>query len=354
MKISKPIIFNKMDIWLFIYLFVAFVFLITIGIRAVKGEIDFQYYADSETYIGMMEENFSFLEVILLNSNLLGPFIILTVFSQSFLAIFIFHVGIISFFYFRLSKIYNLNKKVLLVLMVISPILFSSIIVVNKEILSILSVTFFFSFYKNKNILDIIFALFISFLVRWQMTLFIISLLVLLSPINIFRNRKILTLSLFLVAVSLLYYFNIDKFEAINNVVEMSEKLGTDTEGSGIFTKLINIQNSIPFGYVIVVLPKFIYLYIGLLARYYNFFDFQNIYINVIEFLQCLINLVIIVWIFKRRISLDNIFLFSAVVYSIIFALSNIYSPRYFFLVYILLTLSLSCKKDNTRISLVL
>ena len=96
-----------------------------------------------------------------------------------------------------------------------------------------------------------------------------------------------------------------------------------------------------------LVLPKFLFLFIGVLVRFYKLLDFTDFYNNVVVFTQCIANFIILVNIIKLKIKLDNIYFFSAIVYCIIFSLSPIFAPRYLFPGYILFAMAIASHKSN-------
>ena len=287
---------HRANLKLYIYILFGFIFLLTIGIRAVKGEIDFEFYADSETYIDYVKEIDTIRELLLSNPNLIGPTLILKSLNSNFIAVFLFNALIIIFFF---NQFYNRKSFIFLLLSIISAIF-----------------------------------------VRWQMLLFIIALTFLFNKINPFKEMAKLSLILLLVFVSILYYFNLDQFENFNAIAQLGQE--TATEGTGLYNYFINIQNSSPVGYVFAFIPKFLFLFIGLIARYSKFLDKAEFYNYTIVFIQSLLNLFTLFKLYRNKIYFNNIFLFSAIVYCIIFSLSPIYSPRYLFTAYILMAISLS------------
>src|SRR5690606_13436732 len=132
-----------------------------------------------------------------------------------------------------ISKFYNLDKRSLFFFLLISPVLFSSLIAINKEIIALLSMTFFFIYYRKRSISYLVLALIFSFLVRWQMTMFIVILTLLISNLNVFRNKRAFSLCLLLTFISLLYYLNLSKFETFNTIAEIGQE--SSDEGSGLF-----------------------------------------------------------------------------------------------------------------------
>lgn len=264
---------------------------------------------------------------------------------ENYTLVFLFNVFILYYFYFTLSKYYELDKNTLLFFIVISPIFFSSLIGINKEIIAVLSITLFFRYEKTGSIWLLLLSLLFSICVRWQMTMFILILTFITSRLNLFRNYHKVSLICFLLMVSVFYYMNLSSFESFNQIVEHGQD--TSTEGSGLFFLLIQLQNSNPFGYVITWLPKVLFLMVGLLARFQKVFDFSDLYNNFITFWQCVLNLYVFILLWRHKIKISNIFVFSAIVYSIIFGLSPIFSPRYMFPIYVLLTIAIAQHKKK-------
>ena len=164
---------------------------------------------------------------------------------------------------------------------------------------------------------------------------------------EIFKEYKKTSLISFLLVISIFYGINQSNFDNIIKVAEIGQE--ADSDGSGFFSKLLEIQNSGILGYFIVFIPKTLFLLIGLIARYNKFLDFNDLYNNVIQFSQSVVNAIAIFIVIKKRVSLNNIFLFLGIIYCIIFALSPIYSPRYFFPFYIFLLLAISSTDSKLK-----
>ena len=338
----------KHNLYMANYFFFAFLFLIFIGIDAVEGKIDFEFYADSETYLEYVQTNSSISDLLEKNPNLLGPSLILELFNSSYILVFLLHYVIVFYFINTLYKLYDINIKMLFMFLLLSPMFFSSVLTINKEIISILVIAILMNYFKKRSIILLIFAILISFLVRWQMALFVLSATLLLSKLNFLKRNKILTLISFLLGISVIYSLNQSNFEDFNRVAEIGQEVST--EGSGLFSVLIGIQNSGPLGYFIAFLPKTLFLLIGLIARYYKFCDFTELYNNVFVFSQSVVNAIVIFFLIKNRVTVNNIFLFLGIIYCIIFSLSPIYSPRYFFPAYIFFLLALSSKNSSENL----
>lgn len=337
---KKSVLLSNLYLWLF-FIF-CLIFLYTIGIDAMKGNIDFEFYADTETYMSISEENYSFQEILLINPNLIGPYTILRLLGNSYYFVFFLNFLIFSYFFLKLNKLYDLNRNLLLVLLIISPIMFGSLIGINKEIFSVLVIALMLVYHKKQKYIYIFLAFLLAFLVRWQMALFVLVYTVMTSKFNPIKDKFFLNVFVFLALVSILYPLNLSSFEDIDSVA--SEARDNKVEGSGLFSILISIQNY-PFGYLIVFIPKALFLLGGILFRFYKVFDFSDIYNNLFIFIQSLLSIILLVQIVRKKISIHNHFIYMGVLYCIIFCLSPIYAPRYLFPCYIFMALALSERK---------
>lgn len=340
------------DLMFYMFLMLAFVFLLLVGIPAINQEIDFQFYADTTTYLELAESNLTMKEIFLLGINLSGPVLLLRLVNNSHVIIFLIQILIAIYFYKTIINYYHIKRRTLFIYLLISPIFFSSIILINKEIYALLVISLILRYDKTQNYYYLLLSLLVAPLVRWQMLLFTIVLISFLSikPLKKHPFRYIL---LMLACISMIYYFSIDSFKHFNEVLELA-RITREDSGGGSFFVLMDIQNSNPFGYFFAMLPKFIHMYLALIMRYANFFDFSNFYNNVVIFSQVLCQWIVSVHIFikfrKKSLNLKSVFLVSAIIYVVIFSLSPIYSPRYFFPVYLMLAIFVSEKNVDNNV----
>ena len=238
---------HKTDWKLIAYIIFCFIFLLVFGIRAVKGEIDFECYADSETYLEIADDSkWTLDKILLIQPNVLGPTLILRLVNSSFFIVYLMNTFIVFSLYRILIKYYNIDRSVLFFYILISPLFFSSLILINKEMISLMAMALLFMFMKSRNYLHLLLAILVSLLVRWQMALFVVLIPILWGNLNFLRRFKIVTLVVFLVGISFAYYSNLDKFQHINDVLEMAK--GEKGGGSGVFFTFVDIQNGSPIG----------------------------------------------------------------------------------------------------------
>jgi hypothetical protein len=319
-------------------LIAAFIFLVVFGIRAVKGDIDFEFYADSETYMELWEENFSFFTLLLLNPNVAGMILIIDVFSGNYILIFLLNCLIAWSFYEKSTNYLGVDKNAFLVFLLLSPMFFSSVLTINKEIIALGSIGFFIGYLDKRNFAFLLMSIILAGFVRWQMVLFI------LTAYGCFQlswkiGRRYLILGVLLASISGLYFHFLPLFEFVNNV----SKLDNDhIKSGGTFVRILAIQNSSYVGYFLVFFPKFIFLSLSLLSRIKYFGDPENFYNYGIVLSQTIINLFIFMRLVMKKVTIKNDYLFLAAIYLIIFCLSPIFAPRYLFPAFILLALAIT------------
>src|SRR6185312_5035243 len=103
--------------------------------------------------------------------------------------------------------------------------------------------------------------------------------------------------------------------------------------GSGILSTLVNIQNH--FGYFLVLVPKILHLLFGILTRFGHVFAIQDFWDDIVvmfEAVAFLVLLALMLWRKSWRKSHDLLFVMA--LFCVVFALSPVYSPRYFFPLY--------------------
>ena len=335
---------NKYSLVLYAYLALCLVFLYTIGIDAIEGKIDFEFYADSETYLDFVKYNdYSYLHIIREFFNMIGPTLVLNLLDSNFYLIFILNITIVLYFYNTITKIYTLDKSKLLLWLLISPIFFSSVIAINKEIFTLLVLAFMIKFEHTKKVNYFILALLSSIIVRWQMSLFVILNILFMSDNRYIKNYfKTISLS-FLMIYSIVFFYLIDKFEGINSHVEIGSVINVK---SGIFNTLNDFQKQFIFGYFIVFIPKFIFSMIGNAVKLDNLFEIREFYGRTIIPIQSIFNLCLLTLVIYGKKYHNTYIVRSAIIYGIIFSVSPIFSIRYLFPVYIYLVILYSIKSN--------
>lgn len=325
-----------------IYIMLLWVFLNIWGINAVEGHINLEFYADSETYMEYAKSNITFMQMLALNPNLIGPVCVSRALLNNYNLIFAVN-SLLLFLSFKLIvNNFQVNPYYILGLLLISPMLTSSVLTINKEIFSVLSTVLLLVYIKKRKIYYFVFSLSLAFIVRWQHVAFILTIVATFSRINPFRRNLFLSFFLLLTAVSLVYPLGLGS--QTEYMMSVSENLTSEESGSGFYFLMNSIQ-SVPLGYIIVFLPKLFLTLFALLTKISFFGDMDVFYNYTIVLSQCFLYLGIAVLLLVRnKIKIREDLFFITAVYCLLFTLSPIFAPRYLFIFYILSVIMVSEK----------
>lgn len=333
----------------FPYAIIAFICFLVLAIPALDGKSEIEVYADSETYEKRYKAD-SELEggAVQLSMNYFGPLLVLNAFSGNRYLIFIFNflLLVLSVKIIKISRLVSDDK--FFWFLILSPLTFVSLLSINKEIISLFVIACLVLWISRRYWWCFLLALMVSYAVRWQLTMFIVVVAFAFMIKDYFRFNKNFILLGLLFSVSTCYYMFIDVFSAVTAVAFHNvEEAGK----SGIYTQLNILQGSSYLGYVLAFFPKVLQLNFGLISRYGNFFDVTGAHNNIVMFLHSVLAFVLFCsLIFSKFRNLDSNIYFVLVIYLIIFALSPIFSPRYFYPAYILAAILLS-SNIKTRIN---
>jgi hypothetical protein len=337
--------FRKTYLILFLYFLILWIFLNIWGIDALQQKIDFEFYADSETYMEHALSDITFLQMAIVNPNLIGPVYLSRLLLNNYNLIFFFNSSLLFLGFHLLLKNFRVNSYLLLGLLLFSPMVLSSILSLNKEILGYFSTVLLIVFIKNNNWWYLVIALIFAFLVRWQHVAFTLLTVLVFIRLNPFRKKLALTFVIILLLVSSLYPLLLS--QQTEGMMRTSERLTNQEDGSGIFFSFNNYQN-IPFGYCIVFIPKLIFTLFSLLSKISLFGKIDGFYNYTIVLSQCVFYaLIVFLLIWYKKVSFKNKLVFIAFLYCLLFTLSPIFAPRYLFIFYVIGALIVSEKEIN-------
>lgn len=314
------------------YLIACAAFFLFVALPVAEGFTEFQFYADSTTYIelvGTMGDIDFLRQGVAVNANFLGPFLILSA-LQTHELIFLLHVAILIAALVLIQTNYELDRTRLAVLLIVSPLLFSSMMLVNKEILAMLCAALMLAYAANRQIVFLLAAAVAGMLVRWQMTVFVaVAALFLFFPSNT-RTRVTLLGGLVILLTASLFVFR-SEYQALEDKAFQGIEAYA---GSGVFVELNSLQRDL--GYWVVAIPKILHLSFGMLLRPDKLGSSDDVYNDGFVFGQAAVFLMLTLYMFyrgKARIDSDAVFL--GLIYLIIFGATPIYAHRYLFPVYI-------------------
>ncbi len=326
------------------YLLFSFVFYIYVAEPALMGETDFRVWADADLYEVTADLYEGMSDLIGVDTNRFGPVMIVNLLNNDYFYIYFFNCLILLVSLHLLTAASNINGSKLLFYLLINPMLFISLMSVNKEILSLLFVALLLSYFKNHQTKYLLLCLFVSFFVRWQLTLFLFIYLLLISPFLKMNTNRFKALSCLLLIISAVYIMAAEQFDTVMDAAIFYTEI--DAGGSGLVMRLNDLQ--LKYGYFLVFIPKIFQNLFGSVTRISAIFDWSDFYNNFIVAAQSILfALMAILLIVKKKLNIYNDIFYLAVVYSVLFALSPFVQTRYFFVVYIVLAVLLANKNED-------
>lgn len=330
---------------LWLYFLASLAAFLLVALPVLHGEMHLQFYADTPTYERLartMPLSFGLIQV---TTNLFGPVLILKALGGDRFLVYLLNLACLTAAFAIVVRTFPVNRLQFLFYLMLSPLMFTSLLSINKEIIAVLAIAFFASYYRSGQPWQLAVGLVASFLVRWQMTLFMLVFMGVASPINPLRRRRLASVTLLTLAISVTYVQNLDTFQRLDQVASIGAQ--EYTEGSGLYGQFIAVQNN--YGYFLVFIPKTLHQMVGLLTRAdkVTLTDIEIFYHDIIMFFHSVAALVLLVvagWRQRIRLDLDPIYI--AVVYAAVFALSPIFSPRYFLPIYVLLAIAVALRRD--------
>jgi hypothetical protein len=311
-------------------------FLGMIGIDALEGRNDFQFFADSPTYHeaarGRLEQLSTAADLVGVAANFLGPRVLLALAAGDYYAMVAINAVLLAYALASIARTLRIDAPRFLLVLLLNPITLSSVLAVNKEIISLVVLALLLRGLAARSAPYLLLAIGMSILVRWQLTLALVTAVLLVSPLNPLRRMRLLTLLALLLALSVAYVALAPALEPIRLNFEFGAE---EYEGSGIFERLVRWQEA---GiYWLAFVPKAAHLLWGMGLRLDRLVAPVNIYNDVWQLLHSLALLVMFLALWHaRRVRLSNDLVYLSLLYVAVFAITPIYTPRYFYPVYVL------------------
>lgn len=323
-------------------------FLFVIGADALAGNHPFQFFADSSTYLRTYADR-SVLggePLVGVAANYLGPMLVLQLVDGNIYLVLCINVIIFVVSVTGIARQLELNPLKVSGLLALSPLTLSSLLSVNKEILTFPFIAIALAAYRRRSIPLAILAVGVAFMSRWQFALFAVVFLATVA-MGIAVRSRLLRLCGLLVASSAAYLMMKDAFSPVIAVVERALELETH-KGSGSFALLLAAQD---IGLYFAVFPlKAAHLLFAMGLRFDRLFNPGNIYNDFFIVMHCLATLVVWLLVVRaRRFSLRQDLVFASVVFLAVFCLSPIYSPRYLYPVFVAWVLVLAGAAANVQ-----
>lgn len=325
-------------------------FLFVEGIDALEGRSEFQFFADSPTYHAAVRGGLAHVDGIAgamsVAFNYLGPFVVLKMAGENYYAVLVLNAVMLAFSVASLSRSLRVDALALLLILLINPLTISSLLSVNKEIISLVFVAFLVRALTIGSWSSLFLAMVTSVLVRWQLTALLIAVCLTMSSLNPFRKRRVTTFCLVLIGVSVLY---VQLETALEPIRANFEYAAAQYEGSGFYETLVKLQDN---GWYWAIFPvKAAHLLFGMGLRLDRLINPTNFYNDVWQLLHSTsMLLVFAALVVMRRFRFDDDLVYLSLIYIAVFAITPIYSPRYFYPAYVMWAAALCASESRQRV----
>ncbi len=310
-------------------------FLAVAGIDALEGRNELQFFADSPTYHEVARGDLLHIDGIAdmvgVAGNFLGPWLLIRLAGDSYYLVLILNAVLMGLSIASLSHSLQIDAVRLLGWLFLNPITLSSLLAVNKEVISLVVIALLVRALVRRSPTTLLLAIIVSVLVRWQMTAVLVIASLMLAPIHR-RTLRWGALALLLGLLSTAYVLLAVVLEPIRANFEFA---AADYEGSGFYEWLVGLQDA---GWYWLIFPiKAAHLLFGMGLRFDRLLAPTNIYNDIWQLLHSTSLLVLFVVLWRgKRLQLDNDLFYASLIYLAVFALTPIYTPRYFYPVYVL------------------
>jgi hypothetical protein len=324
-----------------LYLFASLGAFLLVALPVLQGDFQLEFYVDTDTYEPLARTMPLSFNLISVSTNLFGPVLILKALGGNRFLVYLFNVACLAAAYAVVVRTFAVHRLRFLFYLMLTPLMLTSLLSINKEIVAVAAIAFFAASLHSGRRWQLLVALLMSFLVRWQMTLFMLTFMALASPLNPWRRRRLLSVILLTAAISVVYVHNLETFRRLDQVALLGAQQAT--EGSGLYHVFQTVQNH--YGYILVFIPKTLHQMVGPISRVGKVTEVENFFNNDVIFSHCVATaILLLVALWRRRIRLDLDPIYIAAVYAAVFGLSPIFSPRYFLPIYVLVAIAISLR----------
>lgn len=300
------------------------------GLPSLRGELRVALYADTLTYEDVATGRRYVPQLISATSNLYGPVLIFDLLGHSRVAVLFFNFFMAGVGIYFLTRNENLLRMRLLFLLMTSTLFMFSFFGLNKEIILFVISILVYRFIRTDVLWYLLFAMALSILVRWQMSVFCLMVFM-FWRIPIMRQWRVLSVTGLLLALSVAISLGSNGVLAhVNEVADLGALDESGGGASGLFPLMLSIQNA--YGYFIIFVPKTAMLLFGLIARFDLSLVYEGFWNYFVIMFQSIQNLVLFTYLFfKKRIKLKDDIFFLMVIYCALFSITPIFGPRYLF-----------------------
>lgn len=339
---KTPIMLRLSSLMLVVYLLLGLAFFVALGNDALDDKNDFEFFSDSTTYEKAAEDRLAVSEgpigLIALDANYLGPITILRLVDSNRYGVIAVNIMLFIVAISMIARTRPIRRDILILCLALNPLTLSSLLSVNKEILTILSVVLVNYAVGKRSFTAFAISVAVGLLARWQMSLVCVVAYLSCTMLNPFWRNRLVTILLLLVAISIAYPIARPFLSAFDTILEEASQTN---EGGGFFFRLMDLQNEA--AYILAFIPKTLHLMFGILLRLDRFGEMEVFHNYTWVAMHSAAMLVLTgAVVATRRLTLRTDSVYIAIIYCSVVALSPIYAPRYFYPVHVLLAITLA------------
>jgi hypothetical protein len=311
---------------------------------ALDKKLNVTFWADTTVYYEY--ETLPFETLLTLTGNYIGPVLLLRLLQHSNFLIALFNCAVLIVCYRWTTRMVPVHAGRLALLLAINPMLFASLLALNKEIFALAGMLLYVCGLSTGRRWLALLAIAVSLLIRWPQGLILLVFSMLESPVWPLRKRPLATLVVVVLVLGALYPFLPASPFGQSPALQIQEG-----RGGGILAVLNQVQRS--FGYALVVVPKIAFNWFGNLARVRDLidpdtdFDPSNFYNYAVIGHQLCMVAVCCALALRGRFRLRSRIVFLALFYSVVFASYELVQYRYFFPVYGLLCIEAARRRSG-------
>ena len=304
--------------------------------------------ADSNTYLavaGVITDNSinaAELKLVSFSGNFLGPVMIAKLVPS------LFGIAMLDLLMFAAclwlaNGLPGVRLGIFFWAIVLNPLTTPSLLTLNKEIISFLSVMLLMRYISNErhSWLLLLAVLFTAIMARWEQAVVTACFLVVESRWSPLRGRPLLTIMFVIAGITLAYPFLVN-----TAIVNIAELIGAGAEGN-IMPRLNALQAH--YGFPLIVAPKILLNLWGEVLRPSYFWtdylkgDFSDIQNFIAIPFDCVATFVVsVIAVLRGRVTLRKQSIYWMTIYLVATAATPLFQPRYQFAVYVILCLEIS------------
>lgn len=348
---TRVLTIRASTVFIFLYLSINALVFKYQALPYLEGNNETRWAADSLDYIDYFNYGGLDQQLIQLGQNLFGPLVLLWVANGDSSVIYLANVLIFLTAWVVIVKHVDIDRKVLFLTLALNPLLFFSILAVNKEVVSFLVIALYAVYIFKGKINYLLLALIVALFVRWQNILILFLFEFARFSTYAFRIRRITFLFLVVLTLSFIYPFLHASIGGVTT--EMVDERQSETSFG-----LLEVANGIQanYGYFAVLIPKVFANWFGNLPRAFGAYltpwayDLTDPYSTFgITGHQLAMLGIFGFLVYRKKFLLNNDLVFFAIFYTIVYSLGAFVQYRYYFPVYLIFCIVAAQKCVNKQ-----